>query len=156
MFILNINMKSYMGNPTAQSHTGQWHLTLNGLDRTKSRTLTFWVVDLNAIHIFVSRLLIWVSHKIICGWTGISAIPVVFFFYFALCWWLCFYNFPKQGCSNGYTIDTNIYTDYLLPSTSRQIPAQVSWVITTNQSLTMGTMAPLGSSWDRRTGGRDI
>ncbi len=48
MLLLNINRKSYMGNPMVPSH-----FTLSDLERSKSRSLRFWVVaDLYGIHIF--------------------------------------------------------------------------------------------------------
>ena len=63
ILILNINRKPYMGSTMAASH-----LTLSDLERSKSRSLRFWLVgDLYGIHTYICQVfitpLIWMSQR---------------------------------------------------------------------------------------------
>ena len=78
MLLLNIDRKSYMGSPMALSN-----LTLCDLERSKSRSLRFWVVaDLCSIIytyicLWLISALIWMSQKNLLA-AGFSAVPAVF------------------------------------------------------------------------------
>ncbi len=78
MLLLNIDRKSYMGSPMALSN-----LTLCDLERSKSRSLGFWVVaDLCSIIytyicLWLISALIWMSQKNLLA-AGFSAVPAVF------------------------------------------------------------------------------
>ena len=70
-------------------------LTLRDLERSKSRSLRFWVVGhLYGIHIFASSniaTLIWMSQKGVCWQAGFPAVPAVFlvlFVFFLVGIWL--------------------------------------------------------------------
>ncbi len=76
MLVLTINRKPYMAIPKALSK-----LTLTDLQRSKSRSLRFWVVwYLYGIDIFASSNIttIWRSQKGVCWRAGFCAIPEVF------------------------------------------------------------------------------
>ncbi len=117
MLVLNINKKEFMGSPMAM-----WHLTLDDLERSKSRSLRFeslisrkggvlghmLLLTINnklykwgtmppsyltlsdlvrswghsqgiyVTHIYLLVIVIWISHKTICGQAGYSTDPAVF------------------------------------------------------------------------------
>ena len=74
MFLLNMNKKSYIGSLMAPLD-----FTLDNLERSKSRSLTFWVVgDLYGICQQLTTTLIWMSKKRVCWRVGFFAVPAVF------------------------------------------------------------------------------
>ncbi len=72
-----MNRKSYIGSLMARLD-----LTFSDFERSKSRSLRFWVVgDLYGIDIFASsslHSLIWMSQKGVCWLPGFAAVPAVF------------------------------------------------------------------------------
>ena len=74
MFLLNMNRKSYIGSLMAPLD-----LTLNDIERSKSWSVTFWVVgDLYGISQQLITTLIWMSQKRVRWRAGFFAAPAVF------------------------------------------------------------------------------
>ena len=86
LLALNVNKKPYMGShPMAPLH-----LILINLESSESRSLRLWVV--RDMHIDGS-IIMWMSHKGICGLAGFSTVLVIFLV--CVCFLSCGLPFPS-------------------------------------------------------------
>ncbi len=94
MLLLTTNRKPYVVSPMTSSL-----LTLSDLERSKSRSLEFWVEgDLHGIDILAScyiTTLIWMSQKVVCWRAGfpLSCLNKDVFFSISFCFFLFFFLF---------------------------------------------------------------